>query len=208
MVSAEEILNMASQFQMDRTTIGQISSIVCDELGGKFKCMICHDYLKRPVKLKCRHRFCRMCIENYIRNKASSFGEKNGDESSRDSRKAFCPLCCEKKQLTKRNLSDDLESSPLQKAVLSLAGIVEDSFGVDDLLQVREHPASKREAPSPSPKSKKRMLDLRSSLKTISKPLYENDVSKGRHQKTTGTYFCISFTLQIDIFKNYFNNNF
>ena len=181
---------MASQFQMDKNTVVQMSrrnlaqiSSVCEVLGEKFRCIICHDQWKYPVKLKCRHTFCRMCIEQHIRTKNSDFLEQSADK-----RKASCPLGCEKTQLTKRNLADDLESSPLQKAVLSLARILEDSLGVD-LQQVRAHPSSIREAPSPSPKSKKRMLDLRSSLKTRSKPSDENDVPKGRHRKIKSKIF-------------------
>ena len=182
---------MASQLQIDKKIFAQIASI-CEDLGGKFRCQICLDQLKHPVKLKCRHRFCRMCIEQHIRTKTSHFVEKSADKL-----KAFCPLLCEKNQVTKRNLVDDLELSPLQKAVSSLARITEDSFEVD-LQQVQEPPASKREAPSPSSlKSKRRMLDLRSKA-TRSKPSDENDdVPKGRHQKinetmsspTTGTYY-------------------
>ena len=57
-------------------------------------------------------------------------------------------------------------------------------FEVKDLQQVREPPTSKREAPSPRPKSKRRILDLSSSpLKTRSKPSDENDVPKVRNRK-------------------------
>ena len=172
---------MASQLQMDKKLFAQIASI-CEDLGGKFRCQICLDQLKHPVKLKCRHRFCRMCIEQHIRTKTSHSVEKSADKL-----KAFCPLLCEKNQVTKRNLVDDLELSPLQKAVSSLARITEDTFEVD-LQQVQEPPASKREAPSPSSlKSKRRMLDLRSKA-TRSKPSDENDdVPKGRHQKINET---------------------
>ena len=170
--------------QMPRRDLAQISS-VCEVLGEKFRCIICQDQWKYPVKLKCRHTFCRMCIEQHIRTKNSDFIQESADK-----RKASCPLGCEKTQLTKRNLADDLESSPLQKAVLSLARILEDSLGVD-LQQVQEHPSAKRarEAPSPSPKSKKKMLDLRSSLKTRAKPSDENNVPKVRHRKIKSKNF-------------------
>ena len=169
---------------MDKKTLAQIASI-CEDLGGKFKCQICLDQLKNPVKLKCRHRFCRMCIEQHIRTKSTHFVENSPKKFS----KVFCPLLCdEKNQVTKRNLVDDLESPPLQKAVTSLAKIMEISFEVTDLQQVREPPVSKREAPSPSIiKSKRRILDLSSSpsLKTrssTSKPSDESDFSKTRNR--------------------------
>ena len=176
---------MASQHQMNKKTLAQIASI-CEDLGGKFKCQICLDQLKNPVKLKCRHRFCRMCIEQHIRTKTTHFVENSPKKFS----KVFCPLLCdEKNQVTKRNLVDDLESPPLQKAVTSLAKIMEISFEVTDLQQVREPPVSKREAPSPSIiKSKRRILDLSSSpsLKTrssTSKPSDESDFPKTRNRK-------------------------
>ena len=91
--------------------------------------------------------------------------------------------------MTKRNLVDDLESAPLQTAVLNLARIFEASFGVDDLQQFQKHPASTREAPSPD--DPKRRLDLSSfSMRssTRSKSTAEYDVSKDQETKTTGTY--------------------
>ena len=33
-------------------------------------CTICEQLLKTPVYLKCSHRFCKECIEKYIRNNA------------------------------------------------------------------------------------------------------------------------------------------
>ena len=175
---------MAEQYQIEKTTLSQISS-VCVMLEEKFSCSICTDNFNHPVKLKCRHIFCRSCIENYIRIKTSSARDNFGDES-----KAFCPVCLSgKSQLTKRNLVDDLELAPLQTAVLNLARIFEASFGVDDLQQFQEHPASKREAPSPD--DLKIRLDLSSfSMKpsTRSKSTAEYDVSKDQETKTTGTY--------------------
>lgn len=38
-----------------------------DESSGKYECPICYCALKDPVQTRCGHRFCKDCLQTYIK---------------------------------------------------------------------------------------------------------------------------------------------
>ena len=67
-----------------------------------FQCTICTDRFKHPVRLRCEHTFCRLCIENWIRT----------SHNYENSNKTYCPICNDG-PVTKRNLNPDKELSTM-----------------------------------------------------------------------------------------------
>ncbi|GEQ67318.1 hypothetical protein JCM33374_g982 [Metschnikowia sp. JCM 33374] len=57
------------------------SNSVCQKLDGVIMCQLCNDEAEEPIEYKCHHRFCRMCISEYM----ESF---SGEEKYLQ-----CPLC-------------------------------------------------------------------------------------------------------------------
>ncbi|CCG22654.1 Rad16 protein [Candida orthopsilosis Co 90-125] len=68
---------------------------VADHIDGVIMCQLCDDEAEEPIESKCHHRFCRMCIQEYI----ESFDGVNS--------KLTCPVC-------HIGLSIDLEQPALE----------------------------------------------------------------------------------------------
>jgi DNA repair protein RAD16 len=43
-------------------------------------CSLCHEPIEDPVESKCKHIFCRMCVENYL-------------QQNEENTKIVCPIC-------------------------------------------------------------------------------------------------------------------
>ena len=121
----------------------------------KFRCHICLDLLKHPVKLKCEHTFCRMCIETYIR-----VGVTDQNLGNAERQNSNCPLCQGHKNITKRSLEDDNESSPLRGKTVSFIRAVEDILDVD-FKSIRNPPSSSKEASTPAKPARKPDFDFK-----------------------------------------------
>ena len=130
-------------------------SKILKNIEEKFRCQICLDFLKRPARLRCHHKFCRMCIEQHIR-----VGQQirvSNENDSGEFKPSSCPLCADE-NVTKRSLTDDTENSPLQRGLFDLMRQLENGLNVD-FEEIREPPNnSNREAPSPKPLKSK--LDI------------------------------------------------
>ena len=130
-------------------------SKILKNMEEKFRCQICLDFLKRPARLRCHHKFCRMCIEQHIR-----VGQQirvSNENNSGEFKPSSCPLCADE-NVTKRSLTDDIENSPLQRGLVLLRRELENGLNVD-FEEIREPPnVSNREAPSPKPSKSK--LDM------------------------------------------------
>lgn len=57
------------------------ADLAVDKLNGVIVCQLCDDEAEDPIESKCHHKFCRMCIKEYM----ESFG---GEE-----KKLECPVC-------------------------------------------------------------------------------------------------------------------
>jgi len=57
------------------------ADLAVDDLNGVIVCQLCDDEAEDPIESKCHHKFCRMCIKEYV----ESFG---GEE-----KKLECPVC-------------------------------------------------------------------------------------------------------------------
>lgn len=57
------------------------SNSVAQEVEGVIMCQLCDDEAEEPIESKCRHKFCRMCILEYV------------DSFSGDQKKLECPVC-------------------------------------------------------------------------------------------------------------------
>lgn len=66
----------------------------CEQNLQELQCAICLEGLKNPHKTKCGHRFCKICIENEIKN-AVKYG-----------RRKCCPTCRDP-IVSKRDLRKD-----------------------------------------------------------------------------------------------------
>ena len=71
-----------------------------------FQCHICKDTFKHPVRLRCEHTFCKLCIDRWIREK------NNYENADKVDSKAYCPICNEG-PVTKRSLNPDKQLSPM-----------------------------------------------------------------------------------------------
>ena len=80
---------------------------ISEDVDGVIICQLCDDESEEPIESKCRHRFCRMCIQEY----SESFG---GDEKNLQ-----CPVC-------HIGLSIDLEQPAIEvdEELFSKASIV------------------------------------------------------------------------------------
>ncbi|KAG2732375.1 hypothetical protein G9P44_004792 [Scheffersomyces stipitis] len=88
---------------LKRVGTNQISS----EIEGVIMCQLCDDEAEEPIESKCHHRFCRMCISEYVE---SFMGEEKNLQ---------CPVC-------HIGLSIDLEQTALEvdEELFSKASIV------------------------------------------------------------------------------------
>ena len=88
---------------LKRVGTNQISS----EIEGVIMCQLCDDEAEEPIESKCHHRFCRMCILEYVE---SFMGEEKNLQ---------CPVC-------HIGLSIDLEQTALEvdEELFSKASIV------------------------------------------------------------------------------------
>ena len=82
-----------------------------------FQCPICADRFKHPVRLRCEHTFCKMCIERHIRT-SHNYNEENN--------KSRCPIC-QDGPITKRNLQPDTELTPLMDLFQGLLDDLEEA---------------------------------------------------------------------------------
>lgn len=57
------------------------SNLISEEVAGVIVCQLCDDEAEEPIVSKCHHKFCRLCIQEYV----ESFG---GEEKSLQ-----CPVC-------------------------------------------------------------------------------------------------------------------
>lgn len=57
------------------------SNSIAHEVEGVIMCQLCDDEAEEPIESKCRHRFCRMCISEYVE---SFMGEEKN---------LSCPVC-------------------------------------------------------------------------------------------------------------------
>lgn len=57
------------------------SNAISNEIDGVIMCQLCDDEAEEPIESKCHHRFCRMCIQEYME---SFMGASN---------KLECPVC-------------------------------------------------------------------------------------------------------------------
>ena len=83
-----------------------------------FQCPICMDRMVHPVRLRCEHTFCRMCIERHIRT------SHNYEDNSNN--KSKCPSC-QDGPITKRNLKPDTELTPLMDLFQGLLDDLEEA---------------------------------------------------------------------------------
>lgn len=75
-----EYLRMLQIFPVRKTNSLDFDLIKCKKLYETLTCAFCRQLLNNPIHLRCSHRFCKECIETYIR-----INEKK-----------TCPLCkCE-----------------------------------------------------------------------------------------------------------------
>ena len=168
--------NMASPLSK-LLEVQQLAQIV-RSIEDKFRCQICLDLLKHPAKLRCEHKFCRMCIEQHIRN-----GVADRNLGMNEAQNKNCPLCGKKctnlfptcclgylftkkhffaghKNITKRSLEDDTESSPLRNNTMTFIRSIENILDVD-LKTVRDPPVASREATTPKPTRGKPDFDFK-----------------------------------------------
>ena len=80
------------------------------------QCPICFDRMVHPVRLRCEHTFCRMCIERHIRT----------SHNYEDNNKSKCPIC-QDGPITKRNLRPDTELTPLMDLFQGLLDDLEEA---------------------------------------------------------------------------------
>ncbi|EMG46691.1 DNA repair protein RAD16 [Candida maltosa Xu316] len=57
------------------------SSAISNDIEGVIMCQLCDDEAEEPIESKCHHRFCRMCIQEYVESFAGA------------SNKLQCPVC-------------------------------------------------------------------------------------------------------------------
>ena len=72
----------------------KLLSVEIDTLKSLVKCPICLETMLNPVRTKCGHGFCKLCLEIWISEKG-----KRG--------KVGCPSC-QAGGVTKRSLNDDV----------------------------------------------------------------------------------------------------
>ena len=66
-----------------------------ETLSSLVRCPICLDTMINPVRTKCDHGFCKLCLENWI------------SEKGKRGRGVDCPSC-QTAGVTKRSLQEDL----------------------------------------------------------------------------------------------------
>lgn len=83
------------------------TNAISNDVEGVIICQLCDDESEEPIESKCRHRFCRMCIQEYV----DSFGG--------ETKNLECPVC-------HIGLSIDLEQPAMEvdEEVFSKASIV------------------------------------------------------------------------------------
>lgn len=116
-----------------------------------FQCPICFDRMVHPVRLRCEHTFCRMCIERHIRT-SHNYNE--------DNKKSKCPTC-QVGPITKRNLRPDTELTLLMDGFQGLLDTLEDAVGVDFKAVRIPQEHGGREAPGDTPISTQKKLNAR-----------------------------------------------